>query len=58
MSIDLPAARSVTEDPTQEQLRSWVDEMPNATRTMYGNYSVQTRVTQCARSIAMTRSSG
>jgi len=52
MSIDLPAARSVTEDPTQEQLRSWVDEMPNATRTMYGNYSVQTRVT--ARSAGST----
>jgi phosphoenolpyruvate carboxykinase (ATP) len=52
MSIDLPAARSVTEDPTQEQLRTWVDEMPNATLTMYGNYSVQTRVT--ARSAGST----
>ncbi|HSJ45579.1 MAG TPA: phosphoenolpyruvate carboxykinase (ATP) [Euzebyales bacterium] len=52
MSIDLPAARSVTEDPTQQQLRSWVDQMTNATLTHYGNYSVQTRVT--ARSAGST----
>jgi phosphoenolpyruvate carboxykinase (ATP) len=52
MAIDLPAARSVSNDPTQEDLRSWVDEMPNATLTRYGNYSVQTRVT--ARSAGST----
>ena len=52
MSIDLPAAHGVTTDPTQEQMRTWVDEMPNATRTEYGNYSVQTRIT--ARSAGST----
>lgn len=52
MAIDLPAARHVTTDPTQEQLRAWVDEMPNAVRTEYGNYSVTTRVT--ARSAGST----
>jgi phosphoenolpyruvate carboxykinase (ATP) len=52
MSIDLPVARTVTEDPTQDQLRAWVDQMPNATRTEHGNYSVQTQVT--ARSSGST----
>jgi len=52
MSIQLPAARSVAEDPTQEQLREWVAQMPNAQRTEYGNYSVTTKVT--ARSAGST----
>jgi phosphoenolpyruvate carboxykinase (ATP) len=52
MSIQLPAARSVAENPTQEQLREWVAQMPNAQRTEYGNYSVTTQVT--ARSAGST----
>jgi phosphoenolpyruvate carboxykinase (ATP) len=52
MSIQLPAARSVAEDPNQEQLRGWVEQMPNARRTEHGNFSVTTAVT--ARSAGST----
>ncbi|CAN5760357.1 hypothetical protein BH23ACT10_BH23ACT10_32740 [soil metagenome] len=52
MSVELPVARSVTEDPTQAQLESWVEQMPNAARTEHGNHSVTTTVT--ARSAGST----
>ncbi|HSK96661.1 MAG TPA: phosphoenolpyruvate carboxykinase (ATP) [Euzebyales bacterium] len=52
MSIQLPAARSVAEDPTQAELRGWVEQMPNAQRTEHGNYNVTTTVT--ARSAGST----
>ena len=52
MSIQLQTARSVAENPTQEELRGWVAQMPNAQRTEYGNFSVTTRVT--ARSAGST----
>ncbi len=52
MSVELPVARSVTDNPTEEELRRWVDDMPNAIRTQHGNYSVMTRVT--ARSAGST----
>jgi phosphoenolpyruvate carboxykinase (ATP) len=52
MSIQLPAARSVAENPTQEQLRGWVAQMPNAQQTEYGNFNVTTHVT--ARSAGST----
>ncbi|MBW3604168.1 MAG: phosphoenolpyruvate carboxykinase (ATP) [Actinobacteria bacterium] len=52
MPVELPTARSVTENPPQQQLRSWVDQMSNAVLTEHGNYSVTTRVT--ARSAGST----
>lgn len=52
MTIPLPTARSVAEQPDAEQYRAWVDRMPNARRTAHGNYSVTTRVT--ARSAGST----
>lgn len=45
MTIELPAARSVVVNPTQEQMRAWVAEMPNAQRTEFGNWNVKARVT-------------
>ena len=52
MAVELPEARSVAVNPTQDELRGWVDEMPTATRTEHGNYSVQTEVV--ARSAGST----
>ncbi len=52
MSVELPAARSVAEQPAEQDLRAWVEQMPNATLTRHGNYSVMTRVT--ARSAGST----
>jgi phosphoenolpyruvate carboxykinase (ATP) len=52
MAVELPQARSVVVNPTQDELRGWVDEMPTATRTEHGNYSVQTAVV--ARSAGST----
>jgi len=40
----LPAARSVLENPTAEELQELAAAMPNARRTAYGNVNVQTRV--------------
>ena len=52
MTIALPPAASVAENPTQEQLRAWVAEMPNAQKTQFGNYNVMAAVT--ARSAGST----
>ncbi|HVL99007.1 MAG TPA: phosphoenolpyruvate carboxykinase (ATP) [Egibacteraceae bacterium] len=52
MAIALPPARSVSDNPTQDRLRRWVAEMPNAQRTEFGNYNVKARVT--ARSAGST----
>ena len=52
MAIELPKAKSVTVNPTQEALRGWVADMPNAQRTEFDNYNVQARVT--ARSAGST----
>ena len=52
MTIPLPEARSVLRNPTQEELRDLVERMPNARRTVHGNYNVQTTVT--ARSAGST----
>ena len=52
MTSILPAAASVVENPTQEQLRDWVAQMPNAQKTEFGNYNVKARVT--ARSAGST----
>ncbi len=40
--FDLPPARSVAANPTQEQLRAWtVEYMPRVTVTEYGNVNYQ-----------------
>ena len=40
----LPTARSVIYDPTPAELQAFTARMPQARRTAYGNYNVQTRV--------------
>ena len=52
MAIQLPEARSVAVNPTQEELKAWVAQMPNAQFTVFGNYNVKARVT--ARSAGST----
>ncbi|WP_370326387.1 phosphoenolpyruvate carboxykinase (ATP) [Euzebya sp.] len=52
MSIELPQAKSVLRNPSQDELRDIVAEMPNAELTEFGNYNVTTRVT--ARSAGST----
>lgn len=52
MAIELPKAKSVAVNPSQDECRGWVAEMPNAQRTEYGNYNVKARVT--ARSAGAT----
>ena len=52
MSIQLPPAKSVLRNPSQEDLRDLVAKMPNAVLTEYDNYNVTTRVT--ARSAGST----
>jgi phosphoenolpyruvate carboxykinase (ATP) len=45
VAIQLPKARSVMENPSQDELRAHVAEMPNSQRTEFGNYNVKARVT-------------
>lgn len=45
MSIELPKSRSLESNPSQDQLKQWVSEMPNAQITEFGNYNVKARVT-------------
>ena len=45
MAIDLPTAKSVTANPTQDQIKDLVSKMPNAERTEFGNWHVKARVT-------------
>ncbi len=52
MAIELPQAKSVATNPTQDELRAWVTEMPNAQLTEFGNYNIKARVT--ARSAGST----
>lgn len=40
----IPASKSLIENPSAEELRELTARMPNARRTMYDNYNVQTRV--------------
>ena len=45
MAAPLPPARSVTVNPSQEQLRGWVEElMPRITPTEFGNLNYQARI--------------
>ncbi len=50
--VRLPAAASVLYNPTAEQLQELTSRMPNALRTSFGNYNVQTSVTN--RSVGST----
>ena len=52
MAIELPPAKSVAVNPTQEEFKGWVEQMPNAQRTEFGNWNVKARVT--ARSAGST----
>jgi phosphoenolpyruvate carboxykinase (ATP) len=52
VAIELPKARSVSANPTQDEMRQWVAEMPNAQLTEFGNYNIKARVT--ARSAGST----
>ncbi len=45
MAIALPQAKSVTTNPTQDQLKELVAKMPNAQKTAFGNWHVKARVT-------------
>ncbi len=45
MSIELPAARSVLTNPTQDELKELVAAMPNSQLTEFGNWHVKARVT-------------
>jgi phosphoenolpyruvate carboxykinase (ATP) len=43
--VRLPAARSVRYNPSPPELQELTSRMPQARRTSFGNYNVQTRVT-------------
>ena len=46
MGFELPAAQSVAVNPTQEEMRTWVEAyMPNITVTEFGNINYQALVT-------------
>jgi phosphoenolpyruvate carboxykinase (ATP) len=52
VSISLPPARSLTANPSQDELRELASKMPNAVQTEFDNYNVTTKVT--ARSAGST----
>jgi phosphoenolpyruvate carboxykinase (ATP) len=52
VAIELPKARSVTANPSQDELKGYVAQMPNAALTEFGNYNITARVT--ARSAGST----
>ncbi|MDP9405455.1 MAG: phosphoenolpyruvate carboxykinase (ATP) [Actinomycetota bacterium] len=52
MAIQLPPAKSVAVNPTQDELKAWVAEMPNSQVTEFGNFNVKAHVT--ARSAGST----
>jgi phosphoenolpyruvate carboxykinase (ATP) len=45
VTIELPAAKSILRNPSQDELRELVKSMPNAQLTEFGNYNVTARVT-------------
>ena len=49
---DIPRAKRIIDNPSAEELRGLTAEMPNARRTVYDNYNVQTRAV--ARSTGST----
>ncbi len=52
ISGHVPTARNIRYQPSAEELRELTADMPNARRTVYGNYNVHTKVD--ARSTAST----
>jgi len=52
VAIELPRAKSVQPNPTQDELKGYVAEMPNAQLTEFGNYNIKAVVT--ARSAGST----
>ena len=52
MAIQLPSAKSVAVNPTQDELKAWVEQMPNSQKTEFDNFNVKARVT--ARSAGST----
>ncbi|MGH8902568.1 MAG: phosphoenolpyruvate carboxykinase (ATP) [Egibacteraceae bacterium] len=45
MTINLPPAKSVAVNPTQDELKAMVAQMPNAALTEFNNWNVKARVT-------------
>jgi phosphoenolpyruvate carboxykinase (ATP) len=45
VAIELPKAKSVIVNPTQDELRSFAAQMPNAQETEFGNLNIKARVT-------------
>ena len=52
MAIQLPPAKSVAANPTHDEFREWVDQMPTSVKTEFDNYNVKTEVV--ARSAGST----
>jgi len=52
VATTLPPSKSLAVNPTQEELKGWVAQMPNATKTEFGNLNVKANVT--ARSAGST----
>jgi phosphoenolpyruvate carboxykinase (ATP) len=52
VAIELPKAKSVAVNPTQDELKEWVSQMPNAQLTEFGNWNIKAEVT--ARSAGST----
>ena len=52
MASTLPPTRSLVANPTQDELKHWVAQMPNAQQTAFGNWNVKARVV--ARSAGST----
>jgi phosphoenolpyruvate carboxykinase (ATP) len=52
VAIQLPNSRSVAVNPTQDELKEWAAQMPNAQWTEFGNLNIKARVT--ARSAGST----
>ena len=52
MAIQLPPAKSVAVNPSQDEFREWVEQMPTSVNTEFDNYNVKTQVT--ARSAGST----
>jgi len=52
VAVKLPSSKSLAVNPTQDELKRWVSEMPNSQRTEFGNWNVKANVT--ARSAGST----
>jgi phosphoenolpyruvate carboxykinase (ATP) len=52
VAIQLPPAKSVAVNPTQEEFKTWVEQMSNSQKTEFDNFNVKAKVT--ARSAGST----